>query len=86
MKTVTATKRKINIRSPPSTEETTAAVIIDVLSRAGIDGETMTWREEGFTLDGTRFAADIAKHEEEHVVLEVDMMLSITASQKNHTH
>ena len=42
MKTVTATKRKINIRSPPSTEETTAAVIIDVLSRAGIDGETMT--------------------------------------------
>ena len=41
MKMVTATKTKINIRIPPMVEEMTV-VVIGTLSRAGIDGETMT--------------------------------------------
>ena len=40
MKTVTATKTEINIRTPPRVEEMTVAVI-GTLSRAGIDGESM---------------------------------------------
>ena len=50
-------------------EEITMAVI--GTPRAGIDGETI------MTLE---FAADIARHGEAHVVLEVDMTLSISAS------
>ena len=79
MKMVTATKTKINIRIPPMVEEMTV-VVIGTLSRAGIDGETMTWGEEGFALDGTRFAADVARHEEPHKILEVDTKLAISTS------
>ena len=70
MTTVTATKTEINIRIPPKAEEITMAVI-GTPSRAGIDEETI------MTLE---FAADIARHEEAHIVLEVDMTLSISAS------
>ena len=51
--------------------------VIGTPSGAGIDGETMTWREEGFMLE---FAADIVRHGEAHIVLEVDMTLSISVS------
>ena len=76
MEIVPATKIEIQTRMPPRTEGMTMPVI-GTSSRAGFDGETMTWREEGFTLE---FAADIARHGEAHIVLEVDMRLSISAS------
>ena len=73
MKIVTATKIEINTRIPPRTERMTMAVI-DTPSEAGIDGETITWREEVFILEF------VARHGETHIVLEVDMTLSISAS------
>ena len=83
MKTVTATKANITIRSPPKAEEMTVAVIGTLLCRADVDGETNTWEEEGLMLE---FAADITRHEDAHIVLEVDMRLSISVPYRNIIH
>ena len=72
MTMVIATTAEKNIRIPPRAEGMTVAVI-GTLSRAGIDGETMT----------LEFAVDIVRHGEAHIVLEVDLRLSISASYRN---
>ena len=56
MKTVTATKTE----APRELKKWLWQLLVD----SGIDGETMTWGEEGFMLE---FSADIARHGKAHI-------------------